>query len=329
MTSVRRLKIGVVGAGSIARGVHLPVLLASDGFEVAWIADRAEPAARRAADAFGVARVAPADPESFPSCDALLLAIPLPFRGSWIEAARRRGVAVYCEKPFARDLAEHDALASGFPPGRIGCGFQRRFHASTRAVADAVAYAPFGRLLGVRHVEGGRVTRSGGATFLAGGRRAGAGVLLDLGCHAADLLLHASGAREFEVRRCAVVQDQGVDLDVDAEFACRTADGTVDASLRVSWIEDLDSSTEWRFERAILRTRPSPEAPVRVESGGRRIGTFDTDAARARTVAQAFHLAWRAFGDGLAAGTESEVAASAARPTTALVAALYAAGGLE
>ena len=58
-----------------------------------------------------------------------------------IEAAAAAGVAIFCEKPIAFDLAEVDAALEAVGAAQIPLhvGFNRRFDPAHRAVRDAVA----------------------------------------------------------------------------------------------------------------------------------------------------------------------------------------------
>ena len=64
-------------------------------------------------------------------------------------------------------------------------------------------------------------------TMLASG---GGGVLMDLGCHSLDLAIYISGATDAIPVTQRFVFDEGVDRQVDAHLALRTA------SARANWI---------------------------------------------------------------------------------------------
>ena len=54
--SLKRLRVGVIGAGSIANNIHLPCLSALDNCELAWICDLSVEKARKGAETWGVGR---------------------------------------------------------------------------------------------------------------------------------------------------------------------------------------------------------------------------------------------------------------------------------
>src|SRR5205807_335883 len=118
------LSVGVVGAGTIAREVHLPVLSAMPKVRIAWVADRDDVRARALARAFRLPAVSlPPCPSELPPCQAVLLAIPVGARGGYYQALAARGTAVFAEKPFALTATDHQQFLSLFPPHAIACGY--------------------------------------------------------------------------------------------------------------------------------------------------------------------------------------------------------------
>src|SRR5271169_267777 len=96
-----KMKIGIVGAGDITRNVHLPVLQGMNDVQIEWLFDKNEARAESLAAAYGVPRIARFDANELRSVDAVLLAIPVDFRRSYLVALSENGLAAFCEKPFA------------------------------------------------------------------------------------------------------------------------------------------------------------------------------------------------------------------------------------
>jgi len=135
---MKSFSVGIVGAGAITRNIHLPVLLAMPNVRVAWLADASANRADALGKVHGVKSLAATSPEGLPDCDVVLLAIPVGVRAAYFNALAARGAAVFTEKPFASNLAEHRRILDLFEPHRIGCGFMRRFYRGTRTVRDAL-----------------------------------------------------------------------------------------------------------------------------------------------------------------------------------------------
>ncbi|MDQ4213710.1 Gfo/Idh/MocA family oxidoreductase [Microbacterium capsulatum] len=128
--SVRRLRVGVVGAGNIASIAQLPSLVARDDVELAALVTRREdpePLMRRWGfhRAYGTVE----DMLGSEQLDAIFILTP---RSEHVHAARsalEAGVDVFCEKPLATRLDDAEMLERlATENGRVlMVGFNRRF----------------------------------------------------------------------------------------------------------------------------------------------------------------------------------------------------------
>lgn len=323
-------RIGIVGAGDIVRKMHLPVLQSLPEARVAWLHDAAPLRARAVAEAYGVSAVTADSPDELPDCEAVLLAVPAPVRATYLESFARRGMAVFCEKPFALTAQEHRRYLDWFEPHRLGCGYMRRFYRSSRILEQVIARRWFGSLREIRVAEGGRSRGSGsGSSFLDDPRFAAAGgVLMDLGTHTLDLALRFAGGGEFRVEHSALT----LDGDVDRHAEARVSFGTVSLDYRVSWLTQQPNRLELQFADACVWTSIAPDARVfvgdpRAPREALELAThFDNPLEGATTPNQAFALEWREFLAGLAEHRESGVSAQRALPTTTLAEAIRTQG---
>jgi predicted dehydrogenase len=256
MTVVTLPRLGFLGVGWIGR--NRMEALARDGLaEVSAVAD-SQPAALDAA-----AEVAPRAElsEDFEALlernlDGIVIATPSALHAEQAIAALDRGMAVFCQKPLARDAAE------------------------TRRVLDAADRAD--RLLGVdlsyRHVEAlrtaHRVVEAGEIGLLHsldlvfhnayGPDRpwftdpalSGGGCLIDLGTHLADLALWLTGASEFEVETARTLALQGHRVEDNAMAELSLGDEEVRARLACSWFQSAGGEcafecTAWGTDGAV------------------------------------------------------------------------------
>jgi virulence factor len=120
------IRVAVVGAGSIATSVHLPILLASE-CAVDGILSRSPEHARRVAQRFGIARVYESLEEIGVDCAFVLT--PKDTHAAIASALLRRGIHVFLEKPMATRLEDAEALVSTAErAGRLlMIGFNRRY----------------------------------------------------------------------------------------------------------------------------------------------------------------------------------------------------------
>lgn len=323
--------IGVIGAGAISRSVHLPVLTAMPEASVAWVADSSDERANAVAAAFGVAHVPIADlSDVMDQCDAVLLAIPVGARSAYLERLAQRGVAVLVEKPFARTLDEFDRNLALFPSNRIACGFMRRTYSSTQQMRTILNEGWFGRPTKVRIAEGGRTTRTGvDQSYFDDPAASGGGILLELGCHALDQVLHLLAVEDHEIVSQRMLLDGHTDRKAEAEVLLYPRPGRggspVALSYVFSWLDEQENCVEFEFPTARVRFGTRPDASVVI--CGRDTATrglqLQLAGRGATTTNQAFYMEWQWLLEGLATGVPSLVAAGTCRPVTALVEDLY------
>lgn len=320
-------RVGIVGAGVIASTIHLPVLTAMRDVQVAWVADADDARAAAIAAAFGVPHAPVASvPDRAAGCDAVLLAIPVGVRASYLETLARLGTGVLVEKPFARNVAEHERIVALFPAHKIACGFMRRAYASTFLVRQILAEGWLGPARRIRISEGGRTTKTGAdKSYFDDPKAGGGGILLELGCHALDLVLHLTGATGWEILGQSMLLDGHADRKAEGRVRLHAAAGPVELEYAFSWLDAQTNDIEIDFPAARLRFGVAPGSPVYLSGpDGRGAVQLVPPATGATTSNQAFCLEWQWLLAGLATGQPSPVAAATCRPVTALVEELYA-----
>jgi predicted dehydrogenase len=322
--------IGVIGAGAISRTVHLPVLTSMDGVRVAFVADADDARAASVAASFGVLHAPIASIEkAVAACDIVLLALPVSVRIPYLEILSRCGVAAFVEKPFARTVAEHQRIVGLFPPHRIVCGLMRRTYASTSLVRHVVRRDWFGRPRRIRVSEGGRTTKTGVDHSYFDDPQAGGGVLLELGCHALDLVMQLTGAVDHLIVSQDMLLDGSADRRAAGEVLLFTepnrSGSPIPVDYRFSWLDRQEDHIEIEFPSVRLRVPARPEAPVTILGPGddRHVARVLPPAGGATTSNQAFFLEWRWALAALGTGVASPIAASSCLGVTALIEDLY------
>lgn len=154
-----RVRLGIIGLGTVAQAVHLPLLSRHrDRFEVAAVCDLSDALAAVVTERFGLG-----DAERCRTAEELLdggrvdavLVLSSGSHGEVAGAALARGVAVFCEKPLAYTLAEADELArlserTGAP---LQLGYMKLYDPAVRRAADELAALNLNLNLTVRSVE--------------------------------------------------------------------------------------------------------------------------------------------------------------------------------
>lgn len=184
------VRVAVLGAGSIAQIVHLPILSRMRGVQVAAIADRDAHTARTIAKRFEVPAVATTFEEVLTDdVDAVVVCTPSNRHEDQVRAALRAGKYVLCEKPLALTAEGVASILS--EPGaeeRLVVAMNQRYR------PDAVALRQFvagGELGDVYYLRTGWLNRyrPRGRTWRERKSTAGGGAFMDLGLQMLDLAL--------------------------------------------------------------------------------------------------------------------------------------------
>ena len=193
------VRVAVLGAGSIAQIVHLPILTRMRGVQVVALADRDALTARTIARRFEVPAVA-TDFEQVltDDVDAVVVCTPSNRHEDHVRAALRAGKYVLCEKPLA--LTPESVASLLEEPGadeRLVVAMNQRYR------PDAVALRQFvagGELGDVYYLRTGWLNRfrPRGRTWRERKATAGGGALMDLGLQMLDLALWTLGYPEPE-----------------------------------------------------------------------------------------------------------------------------------
>jgi predicted dehydrogenase len=328
---MRVWSIGIVGAGAITRLMHLPVLLSMSRVRIAWIVDADVERARTVATAYGLSSaVRPRSLAGLPPADVVLLAIPVGVRSAYYEALAKRGTAVFAEKPFAVNAAEHKRIIRLFGPDRLACGYVRRTFESSLLLRRALCQGWFGPLRRIRISEGARGMATGTDNSAYDDFSAsGGGVLMTIGTHSLDLVLHLTDATGFDVLQSRLVMDGKIDRKVEARVRLNgvsVAEGDkCELDYCVSWLDRQENVIELQFAGARLCAGITVGSAVELRCADENpaLVTLVPSERGARTPNQAFFLEWNHFLNGLEAGRPSLVSAQSAVLTADLVDQLY------
>ncbi len=139
------MKVALLGAGRIGR-LHARLLAATPGLDELLVADATPELAREAAAAVG-GRAMGLE-AALDLADAVVIAAATAAHAELIRAAADRGLATFCEKPLAQDLAASIAIADRIAESgiRFQLGFQRRFDAGYREARRMIASGELGTL---------------------------------------------------------------------------------------------------------------------------------------------------------------------------------------
>ncbi len=321
------LRIGVLGCGQIAVEQHLPVLSALPDTRITWLADIDEKSAAQVAQVYG-SRVASLRhlAAALGDIDVLLVTAPYGARGPYYEVIRTTNpeLAVFVEKPFARTVVEHLEISTMRRPGRIACGLSRRATPNVIAVKHMLLDGFWGKLRECRFALGGIGGYSAGEKYYSDPKLAGGGMLIEVGVHCLDAVLHCTGARPTGTLEGSMILDGGFDVHTDARVQLGLPDGsTVPFSFRTTMLEETDGNIELVFDHHRVVFSLFDTAGVRASRLGSdffvRVAAGDANASSFRSLAKF----WQRFFTAVRTNEPNETSAMDSIGVTRILEAAY------
>jgi UDP-N-acetylglucosamine 3-dehydrogenase len=264
---MEKLRVGVIGCGSIAQHRHLPEYKSNKNVEIVAVCDINEERAQAVAEKYGVkAYTNYEELLASGSVDAVSVCTPNYLHAPISIAALNAGLHVLCEKPMATSKQEaQEMIAAANENGKkLMIGHNQRFVPSHQKARKLIESGEIGKIYSFRTAfghggpEGWSVEGKEGWFFQK--EKAFVGAMGDLGVHKTDLLRYVLGEEITEVG--AFVETSAKDFaDVDDNAVCvlKTESGII-GTLAASWayVSKEDNSTIIYGEKAILRLEDDP-----------------------------------------------------------------------
>lgn len=271
---MKKIKVGVIGCGSIARYRHIPEYAMNKNVELVAFCDIVKERAQGFADEYNAKAytdykelLQKADVDAISVCTPNSLHAPISIAA--LEAFKH----VLCEKPMATSAEEAEAMiaAAASSGKKLMIGHNQRFvpsHSKARSIIESGA---LGKIYSFRTTfgHGGPESWSadGSNSWFFDKERAFIGAMGDLGVHKTDLLRYLLG-EEF-VETAAFVETsakQNSTVDDNAVCILKTASGII-GTLAASWAYNgsEDNSTVLYAENGIVRLEDDPNYSLIVE----------------------------------------------------------------
>jgi len=188
--------IGIIGAGGIARGVHIPGYRKLPNVKVLAVADTVEAARSAAAQEFEIADAYADFREMLKRDDIHAVSVTTPnfMHAEATIAALEAGKHVLCEKPLAMNAVEGAAMveAAQRTGNKLMCGYHFRFNSHVQTLKRFAQKGAFGNMYYAR-VQALRRRGIPGWGFFTSKEKNGGGPLIDIGVHMLDSTLHVLG----------------------------------------------------------------------------------------------------------------------------------------
>jgi UDP-N-acetylglucosamine 3-dehydrogenase len=264
---MEKVKIGVIGCGSIAQHRHLPEYKMNEQVELVAVCDINTERANSVAQQYGVKAytnyeelLASGTVEAVSVCTPNYLHAPISV------AALNSGVHVLCEKPMATSEEEAKAMIEAAKTNgkKLMIGHNQRFVASHQKARELIEKGEIGKIYSFRTAfghggpEGWSV--DGKDSWFFKKDEAFIGAMGDLGVHKTDMLRYILNEEIVEVG--AFVESNAKDFaNVDDNAVCvlKTESGII-GTLAASWAYNgkEDNSTIVYGEKGILRLEDDP-----------------------------------------------------------------------
>lgn len=190
------LGIGIIGAGGIARGVHIPGYQALPNAKVIAVSDPFEAARNGARDQFKIEHAYEDFREMLarPDIHAVSVTTPNFLHAEATIAALEAGKDVLCEKPLAMNAIEGQAMVDAAKRNgkQLMCGYHFRFSPEIQCLKRFAEAGEFGNMYYARTQALRRRGIPGWGLFISKEKNGG-GPLIDIGVHMLDSTLHVLG----------------------------------------------------------------------------------------------------------------------------------------
>jgi predicted dehydrogenase len=214
---MQEIKVGIIGAGGIAGGKHLPGHRNVEGVSIIAVCDIDRQRAENFAKQHDIKHVFTDynDLVGMPELDAVSVCTPNNFHAPPSIAALEAGKHVICEKPIAGNAIDGQAMVDAQKAsGKVlQIGLQSRFGAEARTLRKLYEDGFFGDIYYARAMAMRRRGVPASPSFITKSI-AGGGPLIDIGVHILDVLLWMIGAPKPIEAFGSVAQKFGHQTDV-------------------------------------------------------------------------------------------------------------------
>jgi predicted dehydrogenase len=232
------LRVGIVGLGTLAKGVHVPVLASMNNVDIIAVAEINANQGRAFCQKTGI-------PEFYEqyrhmyqdsALDAVFISLPNALHYDAVKAALQQGLHVYCAKPMG--LRSQDAQDLVLLAQRkklvLAVGYNRRSTRFAEQIVNATQSLTLGKLLQLHAIliyPGPYIGYTPGGTWHLEDKYI---VLYDVGSHLIDLILYALSDRITEVSATSQNTMLGYDVDDNIVGHLKTQKGTI-GTFHIGW----------------------------------------------------------------------------------------------
>ena len=252
MKNIDKIKLGIIGCGAIAER-HLQVLQKKD-VQLVVAVDANEDTAKHIKEKYRFESSASDYRQIYNQVNVVINCLPNFLHAPVSIDFLKQGINVLCEKPMA--LGENEAtmmISAAKETGTIlSVANVRRFYWSSKEIKKIISEKSMGEVLGIDAEEGFIFSWKSKSGFFFDKKKAGGGVLLDMGSHLLDLILWF--LEDYPVS-ISYKDDNygGVEADAELElFFLRD----LKVSVKISRLRNLRNINRIKFTKGEIFFRP-------------------------------------------------------------------------
>lgn len=280
---MQKLKVGVIGCGSIAKHRHIPEYLNNPHVELVAFADDVIERAQEFANLFnGSAYSNHQEMFAAEQLDAVSVCTPNVLHAPISIAAMKNNIHVLCEKPMAVNQAEaEEMIQTAKQYGvQLMVGYNQRLYPPHVKAKEILDSGRLGRVLTFRTIFGHGGPEQWSVekedTWFFSKKKAYIGSLGDLGVHKIDLLTWLLNEPMVEVNAMISTLQKKGDVDDNAIIVARTSTGTM-GTITTSWthVPREDNSTIIYCEKGTMRIAADPVYQLIVENTNGEVEQYE------------------------------------------------------
>lgn len=321
-----KLKVGVIGCGSIARYRHLPEYADNHRVEIQAVCDVVKERAQEAADRYGATAYTDyLELLKDPTIQAVSVCLPNHLHAPVTIAALEAGKHVLCEKPMAVSLAEAQAmtLAASVAGKQLMIGHNQRFMPAHIKAKQVLHSGKLGAVLTFRTAfsHGGPEGWSidGAKSWFFRKEEALVGALGDLGVHKADLIRWLLEDEVVSVSAHIATLEKTATVEDNAVCTLQMKSGAI-GTMTASWTfhPGEDNSTHLYCEHGVMQIGADPVYQVIVSYDDGKVDRIEVGAI-ATNEQQATSGIIEEFVDAIFSGRESAIPGSEGASSLAVI----------
>lgn len=242
--SDKKARIGIIGAGTVARDNQIPAFLKCDDAEVIAVFDRHIERAQVLCQRYGIPKAYSVleDLLNDEDIDCVSICTGNVSHESLVIAAAKAGKNILCEKPMAISVQEAENMKKAVEESGVTfmMAFVNRFRQESIIISELLEQQRFGQIY---HARCGWVRRRGTPSgWFTDKSKSGGGAVLDIGVHVIDLTWYLMG-------RPRPVSVSGVTHKQIGAYETRSVKGWAAAGAKIGVFDNEEAATALiRFE---------------------------------------------------------------------------------